>query len=197
MFRLFSFFGSSAGICVRAFFLLLLFSPRGALLPTPTGENQRSGGLRVGPKTVLKDLSDAGLLFCQILISQFRPFFSVGMSPRAHSSDETRKRCASRTVRREPTVSGQQHTQPTCATQGRGQGMCGLAWVLRLKPLSKPAGGRAGTRTCRRPTGEVVPKRKIQERAPMLRGAEGCDRDGLKYAFSPPLFVTVCVSKQQ
>ena len=44
------------------------------------------------------------------------------LTPNAHSSDETRKRCASRTVRREPTVSGQ-HTQPTRATQGRGQGM--------------------------------------------------------------------------
>ena len=37
------------------------------------------------------------------------------------SSEETRKLCASRTVRREPTVSGL-HTQPTRATQGRGQG---------------------------------------------------------------------------
>ena len=42
---------------------MLVESPRGALLPTPTGENQRSGDLRAGPKTVLKDLSDAGLLF--------------------------------------------------------------------------------------------------------------------------------------
>ena len=61
------------------------------------------------------------------------------MSPSAHSSDETRKRCASRTVRREPTVSGQ-HTQPTRATQGRGQGML----RARLGPPSQ-----ASQPTCR------------------------------------------------
>ena len=70
------------------------------------------------------------------------PIFSVGMSPSAHSSDETRKRCVSRTVRREPTVSGQ-HTQPGSphgATQGRGQGML----RARLGPPSQ-----ASQPTCR------------------------------------------------
>ena len=73
------------------------------------------------------------------------------MSPSAHSSDETRKRCASRTVRREPTVSGQ-HTQPTRATQGRGQGMLRGSLGASVSSLSTnlqggglglaPAGGR-------------------------------------------------------
>ena len=44
-------------------------APRGSLLPTPTGEISDQRDLRTDPKTVLKDLSDAGLPFFQILIS--------------------------------------------------------------------------------------------------------------------------------
>ena len=86
---------------------------------------------------------------------------AVGMSPSAHSSDETRKRCASRTVRREPTVSGQ-HTQPTRATRGRGQGMLRGSLGASVSSLSTNLqGGGLGLATAggRRTR---LPKRKMR-----------------------------------
>ena len=58
-------------------------------------------------------------------------------------------------MRREPTVSGQ-HTQPTRATQGRGQGMLRGSLGASVSSLSSNLQGGAGTRTCRRPTEEVA-----------------------------------------
>ena len=59
-------------------------------------------------------------------------------------------------MRREPTVSGQ-HTQPTRATQGRGQGMLRGSLGASVSSLSTNLqGGRAGTRNWWRPTDEVA-----------------------------------------